>query len=171
MIFNKPSGEITMFNLTKALLLTVMLTLGTSAFPAFAKGNAFHEATKSYLVYLGVVPASLLDKAPSLVDQDKTLHGGVAEQLPSTQHVMVTVFRKDNNARVLNATVIAKVGRSKLLGFKGEEKPLEKMVTSNAVAYGNFFDMPERGEYRIEINIYESQKSGNESVRFEYEKY
>ena len=41
----------------------------------------------------------------------------------------------------------------------------------NAVAYGNFFDMPERGEYRIEINIYESQKSGNESVRFEYEKY
>jgi len=160
-----------MFNLSKALMLSVMLIFGLGAHTAFAKGNAFHEQSKSYLVYLGVVPASLLEKAPSLVDQDKHLHGGVAEQSPSTQHVMVTVFRKDNNARVLNATVIAKVGRSKLLGFKGEEKPLEKMVTSNAVAYGNFFDMPERGEYRIEVNIYESQKSGKESVRFEYEKY
>lgn len=160
-----------MFNLSKALMLSVMLILGLAANPAFAKGNAFHEQSKSYLVYLGVVPASLLEKVPSLVDQDKHLHGGVAEQSASTQHVMVTVFRKDNNARVLNATVIAKVGRSKLLGLKGEEKPLEKMVTSNAVAYGNFFDMPERGEYRIEINIYESQKSGSESVRFEYEKF
>lgn len=160
-----------MFNLSKTLLLTVMLTLGFASLPAFAKGNAFHEESKSYLVYLGVVPASLLEKAPSLVDQDKKLHGGVAEQSPSTQHVMVTVFRKDNNARVLNATVIAKLGRSKLFGTKGGEKPLEKMITSNAVAYGNFFDMPERGEYRIEVNIYESQKSGSETVRFEYDKY
>lgn len=160
-----------MLRLSKALLLTVILTLGLAVHPAFAKGNAFHEESKSYLVYLGVVPASLLEKAPSLVDQDKQLHGGVAEQSPSTQHVMVTVFRKDNNARVLNATVIAKVGRSKLLGSKGGEKPLEKMVTSNAVAYGNFFDMPERGEYRIEVNIYETQKSGSESVRFDFEKY
>ncbi len=160
-----------MFKLSKALMLTAMLTLGLAVQPAFAKGDAFHEETKNYLVYLGVVPASLLEKAPSLVDQDKKLHGGLAEQSPTTQHVMVTVFRKDNNTRVLNATVIAKLGRSKLFGTNGGEKPLEKMITSNAVAYGNFFDMPERGEYRIEVNIYEPQKSGSETVRFEYEKY
>ena len=160
-----------MFTLSKALMLTAMLTLGLAVQPALAKGNAFHEESKNYLVYLGVVPASLLEKAPSLVDQDKQLHGGVADQSPTTQHVMVTVFRKDNNARVLNATVIAKIDRSKLFGTNGGEKPLEKMITSNAVAYGNFFDMPERGEYRIEVNIYEPQKSGSETVRFEYEKY
>lgn len=124
-----------MLNLSKALLLPVMLILGFASLPAFATENGFHEASKSYLVYLGVVPANLLEKAPNLVDRDKTLHGGVAEQLPSTQHVIVTVFRKDNNARVLNVTVIAKVGRSKLFGSKGGEKPLEKMVTSNAIAY------------------------------------
>lgn len=160
-----------MFKLSKVLGLAAMLIFGLAAQPALAKDNPFHAETKNYLVYLGVVPASLLEKEPSLVDQDKKLHGGVAEQSPITQHVMVTIFRKENNARVLNATVIAKLGRSKLFGTKGAEKPLEKMVTSNAVAYGNFFDMPERGEYSIEVNIYEPQKSGSETARFVYEKY
>lgn len=65
----------------------------------------------------------------------------------------------------------ARVGPSKLFGAKGEEKPLEKMVTSDAIAYGNFFNLPKRGEYRIDLDIYESHKSGSETVRFEYEKY
>lgn len=160
-----------MINLSKVLVLASMLILGIVAQPAFAKDNAFHKETKNYLVYLGIVPASLLEKKPSLVDQDKQLHGGISEQSPTTQHVMVTVFRKDNNARVLNATVIAKVGRSKIFGKSGGERPLEKMVTSGAVAYANFFDMPERGEYHIEVNIYESEKSGSENVRFVYDKY
>ena len=121
-------------------------------------------------MYLGIVPVSLLNKNPDLVDQDRQLHGGIA-QLPATmQHVMVAVFRKDNNARVLDATVIAKVSRSKIFSRDGNEKPLEKMITSGAVAYANFFDMPERGDYRIDVNIFESHKTGSEKVRFTYVK-
>lgn len=160
-----------MNRISALLMMTATLMLGIAIQPALAKDSSFHEESKSYRVYLGIVPASFLEKNPGLVDQDKQLHGGVSEQPSTMQHVMVTVFRKDNNARVLNATVIAKVGRNKVFGGSGVEKPLEKMVTSGAVAYANFFDMPEPGEYRIEVNIYESQKSGNERVRFAYEKY
>lgn len=159
-----------MNKMSKVLMLVSMLSLSMAAHPAFAKGNAFHEASRSYRVYLGIVPASLLEKKPALVDQDKQLHGGIAEQVPAAQHVMVTVFRKDTNARVLNATIIARVGRSKVFGGGGVEKPLEKMITSGALAYANFFDMPERGEYRVEVDIYEPQKNGSEKVRFSYVK-
>lgn len=157
-------------NRIPALLMIATLTLGVATQPTLARDNSFHGESKSYRVYLGIVPASALEKNPDLVDQDKQLHGGVSELPATMQHVMVTVFRKDNNARVLNATVIAKVGRSKVFARRVAEKPLEKMVTSGTVAYANLFDMPERGEYRIEANIYESQKSGSEIIRFAYEK-
>lgn len=159
-----------MNRISTLLMTTAMLTFGIAVQPAFAKDNSFHGESRSYRVYLGIVPASLLAKTPSLVDHDKQLHGGAAQQPSTMQHVMVTIFRKDNNARVLNATVVARVGRSKVFGARGVEKPLEKMATSGAVAYANFFDMPERGEHRIEVNIYESQKNGSERVRFAYEK-
>lgn len=153
-----------------AVLMMAGLTFGLALQPVSAKDDAFHVESRSYRVYLGIVPVSLLNKNPDLVDQDRQLHGGIA-QLPATmQHVMVAVFRKDNNARVLDATVIAKVSRSKIFSRDGNEKPLEKMITSGAVAYANFFDMPERGDYRIDVNIFESHKTGSEKVRFTYVK-
>ncbi|MHB1247776.1 MAG: hypothetical protein ACYCZH_15160 [Sulfuriferula sp.] len=160
-----------MNRISAILMMAATLMLGITIQPALAKDGSYHEESKSYRVYLGVVPASLLEKEPGLVDQDKKLHGGAAEQSSTAQHVMVTVFRQDNNARVLNATVIARVGRGKVFGSGGVEKPLEKMVTSNAVAYANFFDMPEPGKYQIEVNIYDPRRSGSEKVRFVYGKY
>lgn len=152
------------------LMMIAALTLGVGSQPTLARDNSFHGESKSYRAYIGIVPVSMLKKNPDLIDQDKQLHGGISEQPATMQHVMVTVFRKDDNARVLNATVIAKVGRSTIFARRVAEKPLEKMVTSGTVAYANLFDMPEPGEYRIEANIYESQKSGSEIIRFAYEK-
>lgn len=157
-----------MRKLSQVLMLTAYLALGTFAQHAVAESNAFHQESKRYLVYLGVVPASLLKKEPERVDRDKQLHGGIAAQTPAAQHVMVTIFRKDGNVRVLDATVIATVRPGKLFTRKAEEKPLEKMITGGAVAYGNFFDMPKSGDYRIDVVIYDAKNSGSESVRFDY---
>jgi len=118
-----------MRKLSQVLMLTAYLALGTFAQHAGAESNAFHQESKRYLVYLGVVPASLLKKEPERVDRDKQLHGGIAAQTPAAQHVMVTIFRKDGNVRVLDATVIATVRPGKLFTRKAEEKPLEKMLT------------------------------------------
>lgn len=152
----------------RALATIVFLT---ALSPTIAADDAFHRETANYRVYLGVVPASLIKKNPTLVDNDKQLHGNPSAQAQNAQHVMVTIFRKAGGARVLNATAIAEVRPKKLFGGRGTEKPLEKMITSGVVAYGNYFDMPERGEYRIDIRIYELGKDGKEEVDFVYPIY
>lgn len=149
-----------------ALLLTFLL--GAPA-PVLAAEASSHLESASYHVYLGVVPASLIKANPVLVDGDKTLHQG-DNASDSSEHVLVSVFRKPNNERVVNATVIARVGINKLLRGTKTEKPLEKMLTSGLVTYGNYFSMPKQGEYEIAVRIYEPNKDQAESVTFVYKK-
>lgn len=149
-----------------ALLLTFLL--GAPA-PVLAAQASPHLESANYHVYLGVVPASLIKANPVLVDGDKTLHQG-DHASDSSEHVLVSVFRKPNNERVVNATVIARVSIKKLLGGTKVEKPLEKMLTSGVVTYGNYFSMPKRGEYEIAVRIYEPNKDHAEPVTFAYKK-
>jgi len=135
-----------------------------------ASDLSWHEESENYHVYLGVVPASMIKKSMSLVDNDKSLHGGVSNLSPGSQHVMITVYRKDGKTRVTNATVIAEVSSGILLGRKKLEKPLEKMTTSGQTTYANFFDMRDEGKYKIEVEIYESNKNGKDEITFFHEK-
>ena len=123
----------------------------------------------SYQVHLGIVPARAMKKHPQLVDGDRTLHGGIGNQGASSQHIMVAIFHKDDHSRVKNATVIAELKQGKLLSGWKQIKPLEKMLTSGAVTYGNFFPITESGRYSIEVDIYVSDRSGAEFVAFEHE--
>lgn len=130
--------------------------------------GGWHAESETYRAYLGVVPASLIKRQPVLVDGDRALHGGAAEQSGASQHVMVALYRKSDNARVVGATVIAEVKRAKLLGGAEQETPLERMATTGGITYGNYFDMPEQGAYDIELTIYESNRNGGEEVEFSY---
>ena len=108
-----------------SVIFTILLTYLGALAPVLAAEESAHQESANYHVYLGVVPASLIKENPSLVDGDKTLHRDDNVE-DSSQHVMVAVFRKPNNERVANATVIARVGVKKLLGGAKAEKPLEK---------------------------------------------
>ena len=83
---------------------------------------------------------------------------------------MVSIFTKNGNKRLLNATVIAKVKNKKIIGRKNIIKPLEKMLTSGTVTYGNYFEIPKKGKYVIDVDIYQSNKNGSEKASFIYEK-
>ena len=137
---------------------------------AWAADASWHHESASYHVYLGVVPTSLIKANPVLVDGDKTLHKD-NNASDSGEHVLVSVFRKPNNERVVNATVIARVGAKKLLGGTKVEKPLEKMLTSGVITYGNNFSMPQKREYEIAVQINEPNKDQAESVKFAYKKF
>ena len=152
------------------LLVFPVLSAVWMSFNLVLAGEAgWNRESASYRVYLGVVPTSLIVKNPTLVDGDKTLHRDAnADGL--SQHVLVSVFRKPNNERVINATVIARAGIKKFFGGAKVEKPLEKMLTSGTVTYGNYFAMPEQGEYEIAVRIYEPNKDRNEIVTFVYKK-
>lgn len=123
-----------------------------------------------YRAYLGVVPASLIRREPVLVDGDRTLHGGADRQSGAAQHVMVAIYRKPDNARVVGATVIAKVRKSKLLAGSAQERPLERMATTGGITYGNYFDMPDSATYRIDVTVYESDGNGGEDLSFTYDR-
>lgn len=152
-----------------SVAFAMFLALLAAPLTAWAADASWHHESASYHVYLGVVPTSLIKTNPVLVDGDKTLHkSGNASD--SSEHVLVSVFRKANNERVVNATVIARVGIKKLLGGTKVEKPLEKMLTSGVVTYGNYFSIPKKGDYEIAVRIYEPNKDQAESVTFAYKK-
>jgi len=151
------------------IIFAILLTFLGAPAPVLAAEASSHLESANYHVYLGVVPASLIKEYPALVDGDKTLHRDDNVE-DSSQHVMVAVFRKLNNERVVNATVIARVSINKLLGGAKAEKPLEKMLTSGLVTYGNYFSMPKQGEYEIAVRIYEPNKDQPESGTFVYKK-
>lgn|GEM_PF-3105894 len=147
-------------------ILAIML-FSAGIYPVQADDISWHQQSENYDVYLGVIPVRLLRKDLSLIDSDKSLHGGVSKK-SNNQHVMVSIYSRSDGKRILNATVIAKVGLKKILGGNNIEKPLEKMTTSGQIAYGNFFPMPDKGNYRINVEIYRSNKSGSEEVAFTY---
>lgn len=152
------------------LIFAALLTFFVAPALVWAAEPNWHYESASYHVYLGVVPASLIKNNPTLVDGDKSLHRD-DNAGDSSEHVLVSVFRKSNNERVVNATVIAQVGIKKLLGGAKVEKPLEKMLTSGVVTYGNYFSMPKQGEYEIAVRIYEPNKDQAETATFVYKKF
>ena len=153
-------------NIVFAMLLAIL----AAPLTAWAADASWHHESASYHVYLGVVPAGLIKANPVLVDGNKTLHIG-DNTSDSSEHMLVSVFRKPNNERVVNATVIARVGAKKWLGGIKVEKPLEKMLTSGVVTYGNYFSIPKKGKYEIAVRISEPNKDQTESVTFVYNKY
>ena len=58
-----------------------------------------------------------------------------------------------------------------MLGGTKVEKPLEKMLTSGVITYGNNFSMPQKREYEIAVRIKEPNKDQAESVKFAYKKF
>ena len=158
------------FQIFKKYFLTTIFMVFISSGYVVASDLTWHEESKNYNVYLGVVPASMIINNPTLVDNDKTLHGGEKNISSTTQHVMVTINRKGSRERVTNATVIAEVSSGILLGRKKLEKPLEKMITSGQVTYASYFDMPKKGKYKIELEVYESDKNGSDEITFFYER-
>ena len=152
------------------IVFAMSLVILAAPLTAWAVDASWHHESASYHVYLGVVPTSLIKTNPVLVDGDKTLHKD-NNAGDSSEHVLVSIFKKSNNERVVNATVIAQVGAKKLLGGTKVEKPLEKMLTSGVITYGNYFSMPQKREYEIAVRIKEPTKDQAESVTFAYKKF
>ncbi len=147
-----------------AAALAVWPALSPAAAPA-----ALELESASYRVHLGVVPARQIEQQPELVDRDKTLHGGIARE-PGTQHLTVSVLDRQRGTRVTDATVIAAVRHKRWGQRRKVERPLERMQVGGVVSYGNYFPMPEHGEYEIVLRIYATAGDAPETVRFTYKR-
>jgi len=160
----------TFYNKIILMLLTSASLISLSTTFSYASESNWKAETKSYRVYLGVIPASMINKNISLIDGDKSLHGGKNNITSNSQHIMVSIFSKDENNRILNATTIAKLKNKKIFGKKNVTKPLEKMNTSGSITYGNYFDIHKKGKYVIDVEIYQPNKNGYEKASFLFKK-
>ncbi len=77
------------------------------------------------------------------------MHGG-AQRGAHEYHIMVAVFDAATGARIADARISARVAPTWL---GGSSKDLETMTIANAVTYGNYFYLPDSGDYTISVNI------------------
>lgn len=131
--------------LAVAVLAGVLLGIGSPARADEASQSVMSHGLK---VYFGFVPAEIARGIAKTHGQSE-MHG--AEPSTSTEyHLVVAIFNAVTGSRITNAKVSAGVTRP---GFEPPSKQLEPMKIADTITYGNFFDLPSEGIYRIRLNI------------------
>ncbi len=146
--------------LSGALLFTALAIV-----PAATSGGYLgqSEVAGDTLVYLGVVPVTVLDE-----DTDANVEHNM--QCPvhrgrHSYHVMVALFDKSSGARIVDAEVNARVSP---LGLVGPLKHFGPVVVADALVYCNYFDMPPYDTYEIKVLIGRPGKPGAVQAKFKY---
>ena len=142
-------------------ILSLAVLLATALFfssVVFAEHLSWHQQSRSYDVHLGVAPASVLDQDADLARMHRMATGGEGLRRLSTQHILIAVFRKPGNERVVDAEVVAEVVESDLVHTRKTEKRLKMMHVRGMPTFCNFFDLHGDGKYRVNVTIDESGK-------------
>lgn len=107
-----------------------------------------HQLVDHIAIYLGVLPAEMILGLHG-DHVEETMHGG-APTGAHRYHVVVALFESVSGRRISDAQVTARVSE---LGLAGPVKRLERMVIGDTISYGNYFKMPGKALYRIELQI------------------
>ena len=109
------------------LAVSVVMASGIGSTAAQTQGTADGIA-----VYLGVVPAEIVQDRHPGADPKAGMHGGVPEGR-HRYHVMVSLFDTATGERIDDVAVTAAVG---LVGHGASRRALEPMTIANALTYG-----------------------------------
>lgn len=147
-----------------ATRLMKMTLVGIVTITGAAAAADYYKTAGNFAVYLGVVPAELV-QGHSPEHPEGKMHGGVPFFARRQHHVVIAVFDTKDGARVTDAEVTARVGE---IGLAQTRKKLERMVIDKTISYGNYFSMGSPGPYRIEIEIVRPGSTGAVKTSFEY---
>ena len=117
-----------------------------------------HKTIDGVTIYLGVTPAS------AIAAVERAMHGGVS-QAPRQYHVMVALFDSSSGQRITDAVVHARVFNE--YGISRQEL-LEPMSVADSMTYGNYFTMPDAGNYKVVLDINRPGAPGVVKARLEY---
>ena len=113
---------------------------------ATAAVDGYRQVVDGVAVYFGIVPAELVRGHPQEHPEGQ-MHGGTPI---GENHIMVALFEDKTGKRITRAEVTATITGPG--NFKAEKK-LEPMIIAGAASYGNYFNMPGPGPYRIAVRI------------------
>ena len=114
-------------------------------------------------IYFGMLPSEIFQGHPQ-EHPEGTMHGGVSATANS-YHLLVALFDRATGKRIGDAEVSAWVSEGEK---PGPHKKLEPMLMAGAASYGNFFDMPSPGPYRIHVQIRRAGIAGVIEAEFDY---
>ena len=138
--------------------------LSAVIFPASGAEQGQHRVVKGIVVYLGVIPAAILQK--ELKGQaDPKMHDG-APPGGHVYHVMVALFDQATGRRISDAEVAMNV--SDLFEPTAHVK-LEPMAIGGTLAYGNYVDLPGTGPYRLTVFVRLQGMPDTIEAEFNYE--
>lgn len=129
------------------LAATLLWTL-TGINPAMAADTGDRKTAGGLSVYLGVLPAAMIQGHPK-DHPEEAMHGGIPRGR-HVFHVMAAVFDAESGDRIEDAAVEARVTP---LGLAGVTRRLQPMVIADTVTYGNYFTMRGDGPYRIRFSV------------------
>lgn len=143
-----------------ACLLSVLLVSGSP----WAAGHPLHKVADGISVYLGVVPAAMVQERYEN-RAEAVMHGGASGK-PGRYHVMVALFDEHSGRRLTAAAVEATVSE---IGLSGSRKILEPMEVGGVITYGNYFELSGAGWYRIELEIRPAGAARPTRASFQYQ--
>lgn len=131
----------------RSVLLAGMLAL-PAALPHAAVSNRYYQVIDDVGIYLEIMPE--------------------ASPQPEGQYrILVELFDRAAGTRLKDADVTATVLGS---GQTGTQKKLELTVTTSSVTYGNRFNLPRPGPYRIQLAISRMKEHSDINLEFGVER-
>lgn len=147
--------------LARVLLITA---LGALPAPSVAKDDpSTSRVVQGVAIYFGVIPAQIV-QGHSQDHPERTMHGGVPARA-HRDHLVVALFDNASGKRIEDAEVSARVME---IGLAGQQRKLEPMIIAGTVTYGNYFDMPGRGSYHVQIQVRRPGAPGVIETQFDH---
>ncbi len=130
-----------------AIVITLLVSL--VAVPAVSAATASeHRVVDGVSIYLGIVPAEIVRGHPR-GHPESEMHGG-PQAGEHVFHLIIALFDEQTDKRISDARVSASVSE---INHPGSQRTLEPMLIAGTIAYGNYFDLPGSGPYRIVVQI------------------
>ena len=150
----------------KILSPVVVFAVLISACGDYADLPRSSQTVDDVTIYLGVMPAKLVQGHSTVPGDPQALHGGTPQKR-SSHHIVVALFDAMTGARITDARVRAGVGDR---SYSGEpDRPLEPMQIAGVMSYGNFFLLEGTGTWRIHLEVLSAGASRPIEADFAYE--
>lgn len=147
------------------ILVATLLSATTGAVQADQLSRSV--TTSGLTVHYGVMSAEKarsVDRGASAPDESTS---GSAH---ATYHLVVALVDKSTGERIDDATVTAKMtSPSHKTRARTQVKPLQEMRINDTVTYGNYFDMPWQGRYRIDLSVKRKGRAEPIHARLNYD--
>ena len=143
-------------------LVTVLVMAGVAGCGREDNLPRSEQTVDGVTVYLGIVPAALIQGHSTTPGDAQSLHGGTPSGSAS-HHVMVALFDAVTGARITNARVEARVESV------SHAKPLEPMEVNGLMTYGNFFLFEDARVRQIRVEIALPDRASPLVAQFAYD--